>query len=78
MAMKSYFMDDFYSIRAEINNCKNKTKDPTCVDMKVSEGYRFVENSNIDEGFLNRSKVHLNRKGTALLSRYIANFVKYI
>ena len=37
MAMKSYFMDELYSIRAEINNCKNKTKDPTSVDVKVSE-----------------------------------------
>ena len=37
MAMKSYFMDELHSIRAEIVNCKNKTKDPTSVDVKVSE-----------------------------------------
>ena len=43
-----------------------------------SKGYRFVENSNIDGGFLNRSKLHLNKKGTALLSRNIANVLKYI
>ena len=35
--MKSYFMDELHSIRAEIVNCKNKTKDPTFVDVKVSE-----------------------------------------
>ena len=35
--MKSYFMDELHSIRAEIVNCKNKTKDPTSVDVKVSE-----------------------------------------
>ena len=38
-----------------------------------SKGYGFVENSNIDGGLLNRSKLHLNKKGTALLSRNIAN-----
>ena len=43
-----------------------------------SKGYRFAENSNIDGGFLNRSKLHLNKKGTALLSRNIANVLKYI
>ena len=37
MAMKSYFMDELHSMRAEIVNCKNKTKDPTSVDVKVSE-----------------------------------------
>ena len=43
-----------------------------------SKGYRFVEYSNIDGGFLNRSKLRLNKKGTALLSRNIANVLKYI
>ena len=37
MAMKSYFMEELHSIRAEIINSKNKTKDPTCVDVKNSE-----------------------------------------
>ena len=37
MAMKSYFMDELHGIRAEIVNYKNKTKDPTSVDVKVSE-----------------------------------------
>ena len=43
-----------------------------------SKGYRFVENSNIDGDFLNRIKLHLNKKGTALLSRNIANVLKHI
>ena len=43
-----------------------------------SKGYRFVEISNIDGGFLNRSNLYLNKKGTALLSRNIANVIKYI
>ena len=37
IAMKSYFMDELHEIHAETVNCKNKTKDPTSVDMKVSE-----------------------------------------
>ena len=37
MAMKSYFMDEVHNKRAEIVNCKNKTKDPTSVDVKVGE-----------------------------------------
>ena len=37
MEMKSYFMDELHSIHAEIVNCRNKTKDPTSADVKVSE-----------------------------------------
>ena len=37
MTMKSYFIVKLQSIRAEIVNCKNKTKDPTSVDVKVGE-----------------------------------------
>ena len=43
-----------------------------------SKGCRFVENSNTDGCFLNRSKFHLNKKGTALLSCNIANVLKHI
>ena len=43
-----------------------------------SKGYRFVENSNIDGSFLNCSKLHLNKKGTASLSRNIVNILKYV
>ena len=43
-----------------------------------SKGYRFVENSNIDGCFLNCSKLHLNKKGTALLICNIANVLKHI
>ena len=42
------------------------------------KGFRFVENSNIDGSFLNRSKLLLNKKSAALLSRNIANVLKYI
>ena len=43
-----------------------------------SKGYRFVENSNIDGGFLNCSKFDQNQKGAALFSRNIANVLNYI
>ena len=43
-----------------------------------SKGYRFVKDSNIDGGFLSRSRFHLNKKGMALLSRNIANVLKHI
>ena len=43
-----------------------------------SKGYGFVETSNIDRGFLNHSKLHQNKKGTALVSRNITNVSKYI
>ena len=36
MAIKSHFMDELHSIRAENFNCKIETKDPTSVDVKVS------------------------------------------
>ena len=32
----------------------------------------------MDRGFLIRGRFHLNKKGTALLSRNIANILKYI
>ena len=37
MVMKSYFIDELHNICAEIDNCKNKTKDATSVDVKVSQ-----------------------------------------
>ena len=36
---------------------------------------RFVDNSNIKNSSLNRSKLHLNKSGTALL---IKNFAKIV
>ena len=43
-----------------------------------SKAYQFVENSNINEGYLNHSKFHPNKKGTTLLSRNVVNVVEYI
>ena len=62
MAMKSYFMDELHSIRAEIVNCKNKIKDPTSVDVKVSElqskiGILEAENKLLKENCPNKQKL---------------------
>ena len=59
MPMKSYFMDELHRIRAEIVTCKNKTKDPTSVDVKVSElqskiGILEAENNLLKESCSNK------------------------
>ena len=43
-----------------------------------SKDYRFVENLNIDGGFLNCSEIHLNKKGASLFTRNIADVLKYV
>ena len=60
--MKSYFMDELHSIRAEIVNCKNSTKDPTSVDMKVNElqskiGIPEAENKMLKGSCSNKQKL---------------------
>ena len=62
MPMKSYFMDELHRIRAEIVTCKNKTKDPTSVDVKVSElqskiGILEAENNLLKESCSNKQKL---------------------
>ena len=36
----------------------------------------FIDNSNIDGSCLNRGKLHLNRKGTAVLAKKFCRFVR--
>ena len=62
MAMKSYFIDELHSIRAKTVNCKNKTKDPTSVDVKVGElqskiSILEVENKLLKENCSNKKKL---------------------
>ena len=59
MATKSYFMDELHSIRVEIADCKNITKDPRFVDVKVSEleskiGILEAENKLLKESCSNK------------------------
>ena len=56
------FIDELYSIRAEIVNCKNKTKDPTSVDVKDSElqnkiGILETDNKLLQESCSNKLKL---------------------
>ena len=60
--MKSYFMDELHNIHAEIVSWKNKTKDPTSVDVKGSElqsktGTREAENKMLKESYSNKQKL---------------------
>ena len=60
--MKSYFMDELHSICAEIVNCKNKTKDPISVDVKVNElqskiGILEAETKLLKESCSNKQKL---------------------
>ena len=62
MAMKSHFTGELHSIIEEIVNCKNKTKDPTSVDVKVSElqskiGILEAENKLLKENCPNKQKL---------------------
>ena len=41
----------------------------------TSKGLSFVDNSNIDQSCLNRSKLHLNRRGSSFLAN---NFKKFV
>ena len=41
----------------------------------VSKGLTFIDNKNINEGCLNRGKLHLNRRGSSYLAN---NFKKYV
>ena len=55
-------MNELHSIRAEIVNCKNKPKDPTSVDMNVSElqgeiGVLEAENKLLKESCSNKRKL---------------------
>ena len=60
--MKCYFIDELHIIRAEIASCKNKTKDPTSVDVNVSElqskiGILEAENKLLKESSSNKQKL---------------------
>ena len=39
-------------------------------------GIEFINNVSIDGSCLNRSKLHLNRKGSSLLTKNVATYIK--
>ena len=44
----------------------------------TSKGLHFINNSNIDKSCLNRSKLHLNRKGSPFLANNFKKFVNFL
>ena len=61
---------DNHDVEDEINEL-NKILEHLC----KGKGMRFIDNSNIKSSPLNRSKLHLNKSGTALLTK---NFPKIV
>ena len=57
------FNEDIKSINEKIQN------------LCTSKGLSFIDNSNIDKSCLNRSKLHLNRRGSSFL---VNNFKKFV
>ena len=55
----------------EINSPNTKLK-----SLCDSSQYGFIDNSNIDSSFLNRSKLHLNKRGDTLLAKNIKAFIE--
>ena len=60
--------DDF---KVKMNYVNNKIK-----NYCNSAGMVFIDNANIDGSYLNRGKLHLNRKGTAALAKNLCRFVR--
>ena len=58
-------------LKDKINDVNNKLN-----NYCNSAGMDFIDNSNIDRSCLNRSKLHLIRKGTAALAKNLCRFVK--
>ena len=57
------FNEDIKSINEKIQN------------LCTSKGLSFIDNSNIDKSCLNRSKLHLNRRGSSFLANNFKQFV---
>ena len=65
-------------VHREGHDCKDMIDD-TNKKLKSycpSIGRRFINNANIDDSCFNRSKLHLNRKGSSLLAKNTVSYVK--
>ena len=70
IVLSSVIHRDDQDLEDEINKL-NKTFENLC----KGKGMRFIDNSNIKRSSLNRSKLHLNKSGTALLTKNFAKIV---
>ena len=70
IVLSSVIHRDDQDLEDEINKLNEKL-DNLC----QGKGLRFIDNSNIKSSSLNRSKLHLNKSGTALLTKNFAKIV---
>ena len=70
IVLSSVIHRDDQDLEDEINKLNEKLE-----NLCKGKGMRFIDNSNIKSSFLNRSKLHLNKSGTALLTKHFAKMV---
>ena len=70
IVLSSVIHRDDQDLEDEINKL-NKKRENLC----KGKGMRFIDNSNIKSSSLNGSKLHLNKSGTALLTKKFAKIV---
>ena len=68
--LSSVIHRDDQDLEDEINKLNKKLE-----NLCKGKGMRFIDNSNIKSSSLNRSKLHLNKSGTALLTKHFAKIV---
>ena len=70
IVLSSVIHRDDQDLEDEINKLNEKLE-----NLCKRKGMRFIDNSNIKSSSLNRSKLHLNKNGTALLTKNFAKIV---
>ena len=70
MVLSSVIHRDDQDLEDEINKLNKKLE-----NLYKGKGMRFIDNSNIKSSSVNRSKLHLNKSRTALLTKHFAKIV---
>ena len=70
IALSSVIHRDDQDLEDEINKLNKKLE-----NLCKGKGMRFIDYSNIKSSSLNKSKLHLNKKGTVLLTKNFAKIV---
>ena len=70
IVLSSVIHRDDQDVEDEMNELNKKL-----VNLCKGKGMHFIDNSNIKSSSLNRSKLHLNKSGTALLTKNFAKMV---
>ena len=70
IVLSSVIHRDDQDLEDEINKLNEKLE-----NLCKGKGMRFIDNSNIKSSSLNRSKLHLNKSGAALLTKNFAKIV---